>query len=59
MGEEERGPYTFLRNEPTVSHIKMGSDIFGRQLVAQQKREVFRWVRFGKRTHREGAFEAY
>ena len=46
-----------LPNEPTDLRVKTGSYVIGWQLVAQRKREVFRWVRFGKRTHLEGVLK--
>ena len=46
--------HAILPNEPTVLRVKTGIYVVGWQGVAQRKREVFRWVRFGKRTHREG-----
>ena len=56
MGRIKR---TILPNEPTVLLVKTGIYVVGWQKVTQRKREVFRWVRFGKRTHREGVFGAY
>jgi hypothetical protein len=54
VGSHSGGPYTFLRNEPTVLEVKMDVYVFVRQIVMQITETIFRWVRFGKRTHREG-----
>jgi len=49
--------YVFLRNEPTEFSPQNGIYTTGQQVVTQIKTSKKRWVRFGKRTHREGIFE--
>jgi hypothetical protein len=56
-GTQVRIKYAILPNEPTVGCMNMRIDVFGRQLVVQRRKANFRWVRFGKRTHREGVSE--
>jgi hypothetical protein len=50
-------PYTFLRNEPTEFSSRNGIYPTEPQAVIQIKTSLKRWVRFGKRTHREGILE--
>src|SRR6266446_4723975 len=49
--------YVFLRNEPTEFSSLNGIYPTGQQVFTQIKTSKKRWVRFGKRTHREGIFE--
>ena len=50
--------YVFLRNEPTDFEMKNRGYPAGRQEVMEEKSPEKRWVRFLKRTHRRGVFEA-
>jgi len=49
--------YVFLRNEPTDFEMKNMSYPPGREEVMEEKSPEKRWVRFPKRTHREGVLE--
>jgi hypothetical protein len=51
---KQEGLYTFLRNEPTEFALENMGYQSGQQVVMEEIRERKRWVRFGKRTHREG-----
>src|SRR6267154_954561 len=49
--------YVFLRNEPTEFSSRNGIYPTGQQVFTQIMTSKKRWVRFGKRTHREGILE--
>ena len=48
--------YVFLPNEPTDFEMKNMGYPARREEVMEEKSPEKRWVRFGKRTHREGYF---
>jgi hypothetical protein len=51
--------YVFLPNEPTDFEMKNMGYPARREEVMEEKSPEKRWVRFGKRTHREGYLGAF